>query len=176
MSTDITSYPNVEFNMIVAHDINRGIGNEGRIPWYISEDLIYFRKLTENNIVVMGRKTYESIPSNRRPLKNRINIVLTNNPEQYESGYNLIYTDERRLFYWIGILNNSKVFFIGGSEIYKKYMNMVNNLYVTYINKIYGVDVFFPLYDNEFKLNNIIKSIYSESENCDVIFKHYIPK
>jgi len=177
MSLDIKSYrENVEYNMIVAHDINRGIGNNEKIPWYISEDLIYFRQLTENNIVVMGRKTYESIPLNRRPLKNRINIVLTNNPSLYENQHNLIYSDEKRLFYWINILNSTKVFFIGGAEIYKKWMNLVHNLYITYVNKSYECNIFFPPYENYFKLKNNIKSIYSEYEQCDVIFKHYVPK
>jgi dihydrofolate reductase len=186
MSSNIMSYTEYnnankrpelpEYNMIVAHDINRGIGNQGRIPWYISEDLKYFRELTEFSTVVMGRKTYESIPANRRPLKNRMNIVLTKDKNLYRNDNNLIYTNEDKLFYWIHLLNNNKVFFIGGYEIYKKWMSLVDNLYVTFINKSYECDVFFPKYENDFKLKQIINNIYSENEECDIIFKHYIQK
>jgi len=143
---NIFSNKNIEYNMIVAHDNHYGIGNEGRIPWYISEDLIYFRDITLNNIVVMGRKTYDSIPSTRRPLKDRINIVLTNNPENYNSTDNLIYCNEGNLNYYIDYFNKmnniNKIFFIGGSEIYKKYMYIV--IYKILFKNIY-VFIYFAL-------------------------------
>ncbi len=171
---------NIEFNMIVAHDINYGIGNDSRIPWYISEDLKYFRDITLNNIVVMGRKTYDSIPSTRKPLKNRINIVLTNNPEIYKSQDNLVYCNEDKLEFYLNHFCETnkinKVFFIGGCEIYKKYMNNVDNLYVTYIDKEYECNIFFPPYEQKFVLTEIINSIYSNTEGCYVIFRHYKPK
>jgi dihydrofolate reductase len=124
----------------------------------------------------MGRKTYESIPINRRPLKNRMNIVLTKDKNLHRNEENLIYTDEDKLFYWIHLLNNTKVFFIGGYEIYKKWMSLIDNLYVTFINKLYECDVFFPSYESDFKLKQIINNIYSQNEQCNITFKHYIPK
>ena len=179
-SINIFYNKNVELNMIVAHDSKYGIGNEGHIPWYISEDLKYFRETTIGHIVIMGRKTYDSIPSSRKPLKDRINIVLTNNPENYNSNDNLIYCREDKLDFYIDYFyknnNISKVFFIGGSEIYKKYMNIVNNLYITYIDKEYKCDAFFPTYENRFNLINIVNSIYSNTEGCYVIFRHYKQK
>jgi dihydrofolate reductase len=171
---------NIEFNMIVAHDRNYGIGNHGNIPWYITEDLKYFRDITLNHIVVMGRKTYDSIPPIRKPLKNRINIILTNNPENYKSYDNLIYCKEDKLDYYINYYYNTnninKVFYIGGSEIYKKYLNKINNLYVTYVDNDYKCDIFFPPYELQFNLVKINNSIYSNNENCYVIFRHYKPK
>lgn len=177
---NIFSNKNIEFNMIVAHDRNYGIGNEGRIPWYITEDLKYFRDLTTNYIVVMGRKTYDSIPLPRRPLKDRINIVLTNNPENYNSVDNLIYCKEDKLDFYLSYYHNTKninkVFFIGGSEIYKKYMNKVTNLYVTFVDNEYKCDIFCPPYELNFNLVKIVNSIYSNNEGCYVIFRHYKQK
>jgi dihydrofolate reductase len=177
---NIFSNKNIDINMIVAHDKDYGIGNEGRIPWYISEDLKYFREITLNSIVIMGRKTYFSIPINRRPLKDRINIVLTNNPDTYQSSDNLIFCRDDTLNNYIDYFNKvhniNKVFFIGGSEIYKKYMNIVNNLYITYVDKSYNCDVFFPNYDQKFYIFKIVNALYSDSEGCDVIFRHYKPK
>jgi|688.fasta_scaffold310550_2 dihydrofolate reductase len=177
---NIFSNKNIEYNMIVAHDSYYGIGNEGRIPWYISEDLIYFRDITLNHIVVMGRKTYDSIPSTRKPLKDRINIVLTNNYENYQSSDNLIYCNESKLEYYIDYFNKmnniNKVFFIGGRAIYKKYMNIVDNLYITNVCKDYKCDVFFPEYENNFYIFKIVKTLYSSNEDCNVVFRHYKPK
>lgn len=176
MSYDIKSY---EINMIVAHERNQGIGNHGRIPWYISEDLKHFRNLTKDSIVVMGRTTYDSIPSSRKPLKDRINIVLTRTPHNYRSYDNLVYTDESRLFDWINHYRNTteykKVFIIGGQEIYKKWINRVHNLYVTYVDKSYDCDVFFPNYKEHFVLNSVKKD-YSEQEGCIVNYTHFIPR
>jgi len=178
MSSDnIFSNKNIEFNMIVAHERNYGIGNNGRIPWYITEDLKYFRDMTINHIVVMGRKTYDSIPSSRKPLKDRINIVLTNNPENYNSVDNLIYCKEDKLDFYLNYYHYhnaiSKVFFIGGSEIYKKYMNKIDNLYVTFVDNEYTCDIFFPAYELQFNLVKIVNSIYSNSEGCYVVFRQY---
>ena len=65
------------FSIIIALNEKNGIGLNNEIPWKCPEDLRFFRQMTENNVVVMGRKTWESLP--HRPLKNRINIVLSRN-------------------------------------------------------------------------------------------------
>jgi dihydrofolate reductase len=178
MSYDIKYYD--ELNMIVAHERNLGIGYNGHIPWYISEDLRYFRNLTKDSIIVMGRTTYDSIPSNRKPLKDRINIVLTTTPDKYRSYDNLVYTNEYQLYNWINHFSKNtdykKVFIIGGQEIYKKWINKVDNLYVTYIDKNYNCNVFFPNYKEHFILNNVIKEDYSEQEGCYIKYTHFIPK
>ena len=76
----MTSYFSKPLNIIVAYMFpNRGIGNAGTIPWHIPEDITHFKTLTTDkkyvNIVVMGRKTWESIPEKHKPLSNRINII-----------------------------------------------------------------------------------------------------
>jgi dihydrofolate reductase len=167
----------MELNMIVAHDKNHGIGYENKIPWRIIEDLKHFRTTTFFSIVVMGRKTYESIPAGKKPLDNRINIVLTNYPEKYKSESNLIYCKQESLKFYIDLYHKissmKKVFFIGGSEIYKKYIKDVKNLYVSYVDKEYKCDTYFPKYDEQFLLKTY-NTIYSKQEDCAVIFKHYV--
>ena len=79
-------------NLIVLFNDKNVIGNDNKIPWYIPEDLKLFQKITKNHIIVMGRKTFESLPNG--PLKNRINIVITNQTELYDkSNETLIYTN-----------------------------------------------------------------------------------
>ena len=68
------------FSLVVAVCKNMGIGMDGGLPWKLSEDLKHFRRTTENGTVIMGRKTWDSIPEKYRPLKNRKNIVLSTNP------------------------------------------------------------------------------------------------
>ena len=88
-----------ELNLIVAYTFNKqGIGKNGTIPWHIPEDLEHFKDITkpkdnkenEFSIVIMGRKTWESIPSKFKPLSNRYNIVLSNN-DDYRMEQNIIY-------------------------------------------------------------------------------------
>ena len=70
------------FEIIVAHDLNQGIGTDNQLPWHCAEDMAYFKSLTignQKNAVIMGRKTWESIPEKFRPLPNRLNIVLSKN-------------------------------------------------------------------------------------------------
>ena len=129
------------FNLIFAHDLNNGIGLNGKIPWYIKEDLQHFNRITNsgnNNVVIMGRKTWESIPHNNRPLKNRLNLILSNTVD--------IVADNTKTFKEIGTmieylesLDSSiyKFFVIGGESIYKYFLNncKVSKIYVT---KIYS--------------------------------------
>ena len=77
-------------HLIVAVNQKNVIGKNNNIPWHISEDL-KISKVTNNNIIVMGRKTYESLP--QKPLPNRINVVITSQPENYENNENIIFTN-----------------------------------------------------------------------------------
>ena len=73
----------MELNLIAGMTEQRIIGNEGKLPWYIPEDLELFKKITEGNTVLMGRKTYQSLPETKKPLPNRNNIVITRNINPY---------------------------------------------------------------------------------------------
>ena len=133
----------MNFELIVALNNDGIIGINNRIPWHIPEDLIRFKKMTENNIVVMGRKTFDSLPSANRPLKNRINIVLTSTPEKYEDNEDktLFFSNEENVFRIIQealvAAKEKKVFIIGGSDIYKLFIDYCSILHITciYLNK-----------------------------------------
>ena len=68
--------------LIYARGTNHAFGNQGRLPWNIPEDLAFFQKITQGHTVIMGRKTWDSLPSSKRPLPNRINIVITREKRQ----------------------------------------------------------------------------------------------
>jgi len=74
----------INIDMIWAQDESGGIGKNGKLPWNISEDLQNFKKITLGHPIIMGRKTWESIPENHRPLLNRLNIIITQNPQKSE--------------------------------------------------------------------------------------------
>ncbi len=147
----------MEINLIVCIDKDNGIGKNNKIPWKFNIDLKYFTDLTstsiienKKNVVIMGKKTYDSIPNNYKPLKNRINLVLTKNTNNIDLldlyYFNniisiLLYLDENK-----SKINN--VWIIGGSEIYKQFLNLqiINNIYLTHIKNIsYNCDTFFSL-------------------------------
>ena len=140
----------MEMELIVALNQDGVIGINNKIPWYIPEDLQRFKKMTEGNIVIMGRKTYESLPLNQRPLKNRLNIVLSRQKNIYDFEHdNLIFTTMDNIYDIIkenifieeeGGDNNSKkkVFIIGGNEIYKLFINQCSIINITEV--IFNID------------------------------------
>lgn len=124
----------MNFELIIASDKNGVIGINNTIPWHIPEDLKHFRLLTINNIVVMGRKTFESLPNG--PLKDRINIVITQHPHQYENTDSTIFTNMENVFDIVKQHNssNKKVFIIGGSEIYNLFFNHCSIIHLTRVH------------------------------------------
>ncbi len=154
------------FNIIVAMDSKRGIGKGGQLPWRLSADLKYFRELTtktedkyKKNVVVMGRKTWESLPEKFRPLPGRINVVLTR-----QKDYPLPEGVYKTSKFETVLLNLNKqglrediesVFFIGGAEIFRQVLlcqpPLVRKLYVTHVNGEFHCDTFFPEFENDFK-------------------------
>ena len=137
-------------NIIVACDENLGIGNQGKLLCYLPEDLKYFKEKTNGKVVVMGRKTMESLP-NGKPLKNRKNYVLTRNKDSVFDGFEPING--------LGMLNyklleenidSKDVWIIGGGEIYNKFLPICDMLYITEIESSFESDTYFP----NFKKNN----------------------
>jgi len=125
---------NIDFNLIVAMTQNGIIGKNNKIPWYLPEDLKYFRELTTNSIVIMGRKTFDSLPHG--PLKNRLNIVITRNIDNNNYNYsNVILSNKENIFDIIKLYNKEykQVFIIGGSEIYNLFISNCKKLYITNI-------------------------------------------
>ena len=145
-------------SLIVAYDKNRLIGKAGAMPWYIPGELKRFRQLTENNIVIMGRKTYLALS---KPLPNRINIVLSRS-ENF-SGENL-YT-ARTLADAISMATESwpekEIFIGGGANLYKQVIDIVDTMYITEIDAEYEGDTYFPDFDE----NNFTKETVGHFES-----------
>ena len=96
----------MKLNVIVAYDKrNGGIGIETGLPWKLSGDLKHFKQVTSGGIVVMGRKTWESIPENHRPLPNRINIIISSNAEKMREMQDKLYNYEQVLESWESEIN-----------------------------------------------------------------------
>lgn len=135
--------------LIFAVDNNWNIGYDGDLLYKISEDLRRFRSLTEGNIIVMGRRTFESLPD-KKALPNRINIVITRDNEYRAEGAIVInYLEE--LFPLLKELNPNnemKNFIIGGGEIAKQTISYCNKAYITKILKSFEkADTFIPNLD-----------------------------
>lgn len=154
---------------ILATDINFGISKDGKIPWKSKKDMSFFFNKTKNNVVIMGKNTYFSLPEEFRPLKNRLNIVLTKNHYQYtnniESEYgNIFFTNDEKINEFIEsnrektlesfpfLSSNFKIFIIGGKQIYEKYIPLCSTLWVTTIKNDYSCDLFLTYeYNQQFK-------------------------
>ena len=126
-----------EIIIIVAVSKNNVIGKNNKIPWYIKEDLIRFKKLTSNHTVIMGRKTFLSLP--KKPLPYRENIVLSKENFEFD---NVIVKDS--LTEAIKSSTKDKIYIIGGAGVYEEGIRYANRLEITKIHKTYQGDTFFP--------------------------------
>lgn len=128
---------------IVAVDENWGIGFNGELLEKIPEDMKFFKKLTDENTVVMGRKTWDSLPV--KPLPNRFNIVISRQEQQYKpNSFTWVTTLEKCIQ---TMLNDDidNYFIIGGGQIYKELLPLCDRVYVTKIFKSHeNVDTHFP--------------------------------
>lgn len=132
-------------NIIVAVDQNEGIGKDGKLPWpKIPSDMKRFRDLTKNSVVIMGRKTYDSIG---KPLKGRFNIVLTSActyVKDYEQGTPVLKTNSVELALERAQAECKDIFILGGESVYKEFMPVVDRVMITTIHNKYDCDTRFP--------------------------------
>jgi dihydrofolate reductase len=136
--------------------INRCIGKNKEIPWNIPDDMKHFKKITTENVVVVGRKTHEIILKKLgRPLSNRKTLILTKDPN-YVAPYRdceVIYSNHIKKV--LDLAKCRKVFVIGGGEIYKIFLPYANTLIVTLVNiDVPDGDTFFPEIGNEWKIDD----------------------
>lgn len=139
---------------IWAMDKNWLIGKDNDLPWHYPEDLKYFKNVTKGHTVLMGKNTFDSIVSMiGKPLPNRKNIVLSRGNFSYDGVQ--VETDFDTF-----IKNNTEdLFVIGGKEIYNLTLGYCDRLYITFIDKEYEGNVYFPKFDlNAFQLVSETKS------------------
>ncbi len=130
----------------------RALGKDGELLFSIPEDLKRFKALTLGHPVIMGRKTWESLPEKVRPLPGRTNIVLTSKKEYRAEGAEVVYTKEDALRKASASQGASEIFIIGGGEVYAVFLPFTNRLYLTLVPNDAEGDVFFPPYENFTKI------------------------
>ena len=129
-------------SIIVAVSDDWGIGMNNELLWHIPEDLKRFKKLTMGKTIIMGKRTWESLP--RRPLPGRKNIVLTDIPDECIDGSVTAYTIEDALSKCV---QDEEIFIIGGGMVYRQFMPIADRLYITHVHKKAPADVWFPKID-----------------------------
>ena len=129
-------------NLIAAVDRNWGIGKDGKLLTSIPNDMKYFRRMTTGNVVVMGRKTLESFPGGK-PLKDRVNIVLTHD-ETYEKEGAVIVHSLEELKEALHPYPDRSVFVIGGEAVYRELLDLCDTAYLTKIDQAFDADAYFP--------------------------------
>lgn len=129
--------------IILAVDMNNAIGYKNKLLFHIKRDLNNFKHITENNIVIMGRKTYESMGSG---LKNRINVVLTRN-KNYKLNDAYVFNDKKSLLDFVNS-KDKEAFVIGGSEIVDLLIDHCNEAYITKVYERKNADTFLFDFNN----------------------------
>lgn len=149
-------------NFIVAVDNNWAIGYEGGLLTHLPGDLPYFKEKTAGKVVVMGRKTLESLPGGR-PLKNRRNIILTRNKSLHVEGAQVCYTKDEVMDV-IKEYSSEDVFIIGGAEIYNMFMDDCKKAYITRIYAELPADTYIHNLDHRDSWTLTWKSNMAEHE------------
>lgn len=127
--------------LIAALAENNCIGQNGKLPWHIPEDLAHFKELTSGKIVLMGRKTWESLPEKFRPLPKRKNIIITRQEKYFVGeGVEVFGEIEEALKKY----QNEEIFIIGGAEIYRQTLDFADMLEITHVHQKVDGDAFFP--------------------------------
>lgn len=161
-------------------DANNGLSKDGIIPWNSKKDMKFFYDKTKYNVVIMGKNTFFSLPENARPLKNRLNIVLTSNPTILSKNHNkflqmregqsinVSFTDDINIYKQIlenksnyramfPYLNNDfKIFIIGGKTIYEQFIPLCDKVWITKLKNNYDCDLKLDYSFQNFKEPEII--------------------
>lgn len=139
--------------------LNRVIGRGNEIPWHLPEDFKWFKRMTTGNVVVMGRKTFESIG---RPLPNRETIVVSRSGFSHPGVRTVGRLDE------IDVASETReVFICGGAQIYEQTLAQCSDLYLTLVKREVEGDAFFPAFEHEFELHEVV------SETPEFQILHY---
>ncbi len=150
---------------IAAMGEGRVIGKDGGLPWHLPEDMRHFRQLTMGHAVLMGRKTYESIPEKLRPLPGRRNLVLTSksSPFNFAPDVGLFSSVEEAL----ESVNDGILWVIGGERVYRETLQYWDEVFLTLVEGRHDGDAFFPRFEDRFELKE-----KNPGEKC--LFLHYV--
>ena len=151
----------MSISMIAAVGKNLELGKGNNLIWHFKEDMKFFKETTTGSSVIMGRKTFESLP---KALPNRKNIVITNNRDYVADGGYVVNSIEKALE-----LAGDNAFVIGGGNIYSQFLPLAEKLYLTEIDdECADADTYFPQFDK----NDYTADFIAEYEVNDIRFKH----
>jgi len=155
-------------NIIVAIGKHYEIGLSNDLLCHIKPDLQYFKRVTKDQIVIMGRKTFLSLP--KRPLPHRDNIIITRNNGFEHEGAHVVFGIEESLEKAKELNPNGdkKIFIIGGASIYEQFLPLADKLYITHIFEDFEADVYFPIIGKEWML----ESTHADRENIEHMHPH----
>lgn len=162
--------PKPNLSIIVAIAQNGAIGKDNDLLWHLGSDLKRFKKLTMGHPVVMGRKTWDSLP--KRPLHGRQNIVMTNNPDFTAEGATAVRSINDLFRTLKGC--HEEVFIIGGASIYKALIPFTHRLYITRVYRDFEADVYFPTIDmSDFTLVKLSEPMQDQESGLDYAYEEY---
>lgn len=142
----------MSISIIAAVGKNLELGKNNDLIWHFKEDMRFFKETTTGHTVVMGRKTFESLP---KALPNRRNIVISSNPDYVAEGAEVV-TDINDIY---SLAENDEVFIIGGGKIYSRFINDADKLYLTEIDAAQpSADVYFPSFDKAEYIREVINN------------------
>ncbi len=151
------------FSIVCAIGAQREIGKSNQLLWHIPEDFKYFKELTSGHVIIMGKKTFESIG---RPLPNRTNIVITRD-ENFKAEGIVVANSIEDAISKASEIERDEIFIIGGGQIYTQAMRFTDKLYLTIVDGKFDADTFFPEY-GEFK--TVVSERKSSDENFNYTF------
>ncbi|MGB1307921.1 MAG: dihydrofolate reductase [Oceanihabitans sp.] len=161
-----------ELTIIVAAGENNAIGKDNKLIWHLRDDLIRFKKLTSSHHIIMGRKTFESFP---KPLPNRTHVVITRQ-ENYQAPEGVILVNSLEKAIAIA-KEDQQPFIIGGGEIYKQAMALVDKIEITRVHETFEADTFFPEIDTKiWKKTSDTYRQKDENHKYDFSFLTYLRK
>jgi len=156
-------------SLIVAMDKHRLIGRDNQLPWHLPQDLAYFKKVTMNHKIIMGRKTFESIG---RPLSGRENIIVTRDLTYSQEGCTILHSIDEILE--LSSRSDEELFVIGGAEIFKEILPVSDRLYITEIDDVFEGDTYFPdRKETEWKKISVEKGTRDKKNPYDFEFVVY---
>ena len=161
-------------SIIVAYAKNRVIGSEQDIPWYIREDMQFFKKRTTGKIVIMGRKTYDSIPEKHLPFPDRQSYILTRD-ESYTVDHPdvTVFTNFKKALMLAKLTaGDDEIMIAGGGEIYKLALPYADRIYATILTEDFVGDAYFPiLSEDEWHAVDSLEEFWDE--NLDLFYRRF---
>jgi dihydrofolate reductase len=172
----ILQQKNISLNAIVACCNNNGIGFQNKMPWHISEDLKYFKKVTQGHHLILGRKTFESFGA--KPLPGREHFIISSNAAKFARKYSFEKVHWCESFAQavekaLGGTNlvEKKIFVIGGESVYVQALPFVQKIYLTRIKQEFFCDTFFPAFEQNFFLSQSLPLALNPLENSEILFQ-----